>query len=285
MSYRIESATGVLRDVLLCRPVYYEWIATSHAARSSIAAGVEFDRDRAIEQHDSLVEALQDAGVTCHFVSPERGLPDLCWTRDSSQVTPWGPVITRLSNAERQRENDVLQEYYQGLSEAAGPEIRKGNIEGGDIQIIRPGLLAIGHSDNRTSKAAAYEFADWFEEEGWETYLQPVEERYVHLDVTFCMAATGLAIVCPEATGPDLPKWLERHGIRVVPVSLDETDRLACNCLSLGDQRVVLAGQGLEVGNRLEEEGLQVIALDLDMFTLAGGGVHCLTQPLRRDPL
>ena len=285
MSFLIESATGVLRDVLLCRPLHYEWLATSDIARESIAAGIAFNHEKAKAQHAELVAVLTSADIKCHFVDPVPGLADLCWTRDSSQMTPWGPVITCLSSPERQDENRVLREYYESQSIPISKEVSVGNIEGGDIQIIRPGLLAIGYSSSRTSKAAASEFATWFEDEGWEIWLQPVKERFVHLDVTFNMAATDLAIVCEEATGEDLPRWLQQHGIRIIKVGLDEAEQLACNCLSLGNDRVVLAGQGFEVATQLRREGVEVTELDLDMFTLAGGGVHCLTQPLRRDPI
>ena len=285
MNFRIESATGVLREVLLCRPKFYEWLPTSHAARESIAIGIGFDRKLAENQHDSLVSALLGAGVNCRFIEPEPNLPDLCWTRDSSQITPWGPIITDLSAPERSAENDVLRQYYDDQSVPISRSITAGHIEGGDIQIIRPGLLAVGYSEGRSSKAAAGEFAGWFDEQGWDTWLQPVADRFVHLDVTFCMAATNVAIVCNEATGDELPGWLRKHGIHVVSVGMSEAEKLACNCLALGSNRTIIAGHGLDVTADLRQYGIDVTELDLDMFTRAGGAVHCLTQPLRRDAI
>ncbi len=38
------------------------------------------------------------------------------------------------------------------------------------------------------------------------------------------------------------------------------------------------------MNRRLEERGFKVYAPDMSMFTLGGGGVHCLSQSLCRDP-
>jgi N-dimethylarginine dimethylaminohydrolase len=38
------------------------------------------------------------------------------------------------------------------------------------------------------------------------------------------------------------------------------------------------------MNERLRALGYTVYDPDMSQFTLAGGGVHCLAQPLRRDP-
>ena len=35
---------------------------------------------------------------------------------------------------------------------------------------------------------------------------------------------------------------------------------------------------------KMRAAGFEVYDPDMTMFTRAGGGVHCLAQPLRRDP-
>ena len=283
MKIGVDSETGILRDVLLCRPQHYEWLATSDIARESIAHHIKFDRAKALMQHAMLVDALESAGVKCHFIDPVAELPDLCWTRDSSQMTPWGAAITHLSDPTREDENRVLQEYYDSHSIRVCGQRPSNRLEGGDIHIIQPGALAIGYSNNRTTEAGARDFAVRFKTEGWDIHLEHVQDRFVHLDVVFCMAATKLAIVCMDAVSTEFRRFLQKIEIDLVDVSIEEVEKLACNCLALGDNRVILAGQGFATAEKLRAKGLQVIELDLDMFTLAGGGVHCLTQPLRRD--
>ena len=284
MKFGVDSETGVLREVLLCRPEYYEWLATSDIARESIADQKNFDREKALMQHTALVDALQSAGVECHFIEPLAALPDLCWTRDSSQMTPWGAAITHLSDPTRADENRVLHEYYDDHSIPVCLFRPENRLEGGDIHIIQPGALAIGYSDSRTTEAGAQEFSARFKNEGWMVHLEQVRDRFVHLDVIFCMAATNLAIVCMDAVSAEFHHFLKQLDIEAIEVSIEEVDKLASNCLALGNNRIILAGPGFKTAVKLRAKGLQVIELDLDMFTLAGGGVHCLTQPLRRDP-
>jgi N-dimethylarginine dimethylaminohydrolase len=285
VTFGIDSETGVLREVLLCRPQYYEWLATSDIARDSIAHQTKFDREKALKQHATLVDTLESADVKCHFIEPVAGLPDLCWTRDSSQMTPWGAAITHLSDPTRVEENRVLHEYYDNHSIPVCLSRPHNRLEGGDIHIIQPGALAVGYSNNRTNEAGAREFSARFEKEDWDVHLEYVQDRFVHLDVVFCMAATKLAIVCLEAVSAEFRLFLEQFDIETIDVSIEEVDKLACNCLALGDKRVILAGLGFTTADKLRAKGLQVTELDLDMFTLAGGGVHCLTQPLRRDQM
>jgi N-dimethylarginine dimethylaminohydrolase len=45
----------------------------------------------------------------------------------------------------------------------------------------------------------------------------------------------------------------------------------------------VISGNGAkQLNDALRARGLDVIELDLSMFTLGGGGAHCLGQALRR---
>jgi len=285
MSFCIDSETGVLRDVLLCRPEYFEWLATSDIARESISGQKGFSRGLALKQHATLVEALENANVKCHFLEPDDGLPDLCWTRDSSQITPWGAVITKLSDVSRRRENSVLEDYYHQQLQAVCQPHSTDRLEGGDIHIIQPGVLALGHSQNRTTEIGARKFASAFIEQGWKVHFESVGERFVHLDVVFCMVATTIALICLEAVSDEFVEFLESCKIELVDVHMKEVDLLACNCLALGDGKVIMGGKSFRAAEKLRVLGLEVIELDMNMFSLAGGGVHCLTQPLRRDPV
>jgi N-dimethylarginine dimethylaminohydrolase len=46
---------------------------------------------------------------------------------------------------------------------------------------------------------------------------------------------------------------------------------------------VISGGGAKELNAALRARGLEVIEIDLDMFTLGGGGAHCLAQALRRE--
>lgn len=286
MQLGIDSETGVLRSVLLCRPDNYEWIPTNDIARRTLASQRPPAHAAFAAQYDELVAALGEAGVECRYLETDPNLPYQVYTRDSSQMTPWGPAITQLERPQRRGELAAVLAFY---TEAAGGFWRMataGMVEGGDIHIIRPGLLAVGHSGGRTDEAGARQFVGWFKEEGWETRLVAFPEHFLHLDVIFCMVTDGLALACTDVLDDDFVAWLKSHGIRIIPVSYREAMLdMACNVLALGDDRVVSPAHCGRVNEALRAEGVKVIDPDLRLFALGGGSVHCMTMPLARDAL
>lgn len=284
MAWALDSETGILKDVLLCRPDYYRWMALNAVAEATLAGGVAFDLQKAQAQYHEMVDALEQAGVQCHYLEPDAHLHYQVYTRDSSQMTPWGPAITQLYRPQRRGEYAGVIQFYESRGSTIWRYCNKGTIEGGDIHIIRPGLLLIGYSGNRTDQAGAEQFGKWFEAEGWEVRLQPFPEHFLHMDVIFCMAADGLAVACVDVMDDALLRWLGQHQIRLIPVSYRHSMALGCNLLALGGERVISPRHSEHLNGRLRAEGLAVFDPELDLFTQGGGGVHCMTMPLWREP-
>ncbi len=283
MAWSIDSETGILHEVLLCMPHHYDWMPLNAVAEATLSGGLRLDFKAAQAQYGEMVDALQQAGVICHYLEPAAELKYQVYTRDSSQMTPWGPAITQLYKNQRRGEYAAVIQFYQEKGAPIWRYCTAGTIEGGDIHIIRPGLMLIGYSGGRTDEAGAKQFAAWFEAEGWEVRLQPFAEHFLHLDVMFCMAAEDLAVACLEVMDDGLIDWLRSQGIRLVPVHYKEAMQLGCNVLALGGHRVVSPRHNHHMNERLRAEGLAVFDPELDLFTKGGGGVHCMTMPLRRD--
>lgn len=284
MTWSVDSETGVLRDVLLCAPDHYAWQPTNTIATASLDSGRPYDAAQAAAQFGELVDALRQADVACHFLNRlEPHLPYQVYTRDSSQVTPWGPVVTQLFRPQRRGEYASILDFYgrDGFWKMA----TAGSLEGGDIHIIRPGLLLVGASGERTTLDGARQFCGWFEAEGWDVRVQPFAEHFLHLDVLFCMAADGLAVACPDVLPDDLLAWLRDRQIRIVPATYKEVMQMSCNVLALGNDTVISPRHSTALNARLRAEGLTVLDPELDLFAAGGGSVHCMTMPLRRDPL
>jgi N-dimethylarginine dimethylaminohydrolase len=282
LDWTVSSETGVLTDVLLCPPDHYRWLDTNAIAHGSLTAGAPFDHAAAVAQFEGLAELLRREGARPHFLRPEPHLAYQVYTRDSSQTTPWGPALTQLRMPQRRGEYAAVIDFHRdGFWKYASA----GTCEGGDIHIIRPGLLLIGHSEVRTDLAGARQLAGWFEAEGWEARLQPFAEHFLHLDVLFCMARDDLAVCCLEVLGPDFAAWLEAHGISAVEAGYAEVMAMSCNLLSLGGGRVISPAHSLRINAALRERGVAVFDPPLDLFAQGGGSVHCMTMPLRREPL
>ena len=163
--------------------------------------------------------------------------------------------------------------------------VTAGSLEGGDVMIVEPGSVLIGSGETRTQELVARQLAGWFEEDGWEARVQPFPERYVHVDVLVAVLAERLAAVCAEVLPAGAVGWLRDKGFDLIEVSAEQALTLGVNGISLGDERVISSTGAHELNAALRARGIDVIELDLSMFTLGGGGPHCLGQALRRERL
>ncbi len=280
----VNSEYGKLRDVLLCRPDYFRWLPTSSISKATLRSGATFDRQRAMAQHREMVQAYEDAGVTCHFLEPEEALPYQVYARDSNFMTPYGGVVTQMNQWWRRGEYAPVIRFYQNAGIPIFNMVTAASFEGGDFDVIEPGCVLIGYCGERTQEPAARQVAGWMEAEGWEVRLAPIAEHYVHIDLMVCMLAPKLAAVCLDTTEDDVLDWLKAKGIEIVPVSYRDTMALGCNVVALGDDRILSTAASTDLNARLRALGFEVYDPDMSMFTLGGGGVHCMCQPLRRDP-
>lgn len=271
-----------LTDVLLCRPAYLEAVPCCSVTRESLRNGFNTDRTAAAAQHERLREVLGACGVACHDLPPERGMPDLAFTRDVAVATPWGLVALNPALGHRSVEVDHFVNWARTCTGAPVARIRGGRIEGGDVCVARPGLLILGVSGTRTDDAGAEEFAARFVAEGWEVLTCRFDEHFLHLDTIFCMLDERHALACVDVLDDGFLDAVARRGIELLPVSYKDSRRLGCNVLSVDGRRIVAGEATPQVTAMLRRQGYEVFEVDLDEFSACGGGVHCLTMPLVR---
>jgi len=281
----VDSEHGRLLDVLLCRPEHFRWLPTSAISRATLETGRRFDPAAAARQHEELVAAYEQAGVRCHFIEPDPALPYQVFARDSSVMTPWGPVIAQLRQWWRRGEYAPVTRFYEQSGIPIFRMITAAALEGGDVVIVEPGSVLIGCGESRTQEPGARQLAGWFEEGGWEARVEPIPSRYVHVDVLVAILADRLAAVCAEVVSAGLVGWLQEKGFELIVVPAEDAFGLGVNAISLGDGRVLSAAAADSLNAAMEAQGLAVIAPELEMFTLGGGGPHCLGQALRRERL
>lgn len=286
MTWSITSETGVLRDVLLCRPDYYEWIPTNDIARRSLDAGKQANPQTLMAQYAEMESALDTAGVKRHYLEPLEGLPYQIYTRDSSQMTPWGVMLTQMERPQRRGELGPILSFYQSIGCPTWKVASNGNVEGGDIHVIGQNRMVVGYSGGRTEKSGAEQLVSWFRAEGWEAIAVPFAEHFLHLDVIFCMLNQDMAIACTDVLDDEFLAWLDACGIKVIPVSYKEAmHHMACNVLALGNDRIISPNHCKRANEAMRAEGFEVLDPHLDQFATGGGSIHCMTMPLRRDPL
>jgi N-dimethylarginine dimethylaminohydrolase len=283
ISWGVDSEHGRLLDVLLCGPGSFRWRETSAITRATLDAGHVFDSGLAASQHAELVSAYEEAGVRCHFLEPDSALPYQVFTRDSSTMGPNGTVVTQPAQWWRRGEYAPVIRFHQEAGIPIRGMITAGPLEGGDVMIVEPGAVLIGAGGTRTHERAADQLAEWFREDGWEARVQPFPDRYVHIDVIVAVLAEKLAAVCAEVLPAGAVEWLRGKGFDLLGVSEDQAFTLGANAISLGGERVISAAAADELNAMMRARGLEVIEVDLSMFTLGGGGPHCLSQALRRE--
>jgi N-dimethylarginine dimethylaminohydrolase len=281
----VDSEYGRLTDVVVCPPDNFRWLPTSAISRATLDSGRQFDPAAARAQHAELVSAYEGAGVTPHLLEPDPALPYQVFARDSSVMTPWGAFVTQLKQWWRRGEYAAVIRFYTEREVPIWRMATAGAIEGGDVMIVEPGSVVIGNGEERTEHAAAHQLAAWFEAEGWEARVEPIPGVFVHIDVLMAVVAPKLAAVCVELVSSGLVAWLRAKGFEILEVPSDDAFSLGVNAISLGGDRVLTGAGARSLNEQMRARGLELFAPDLEMFTLGGGGAHCLGQALHREPV
>jgi N-dimethylarginine dimethylaminohydrolase len=279
----VDSEHGPLLDVLLCPPDHFQWLPTSAISRATLESGRTFDPEAARRQHAEMVGVYEEAGARVHYLDPDPVLPYQVFARDSSVMTENGAVITRLRQDWRQGEDVPVARFYEERGIPVRARVTAGALEGGDVMIIEPGVAVVGVGEARTQRAGAEQLAAWLRDDGWEVKVEPIPERYVHIDVLVGVLAERLAAVCCEVLAGDFVSWLRDRGFELIEVAADDAFLLGANAISLGRDRVLSGAAAESLNAAMRAMGLAVYDPDLSMFTLGGGGAHCLAQALRRE--
>ncbi|MFN7052526.1 MAG: dimethylarginine dimethylaminohydrolase family protein, partial [Gemmobacter sp.] len=187
--------TDRLTDVLLGSPRFLRHMATSSLSRKHLREN-PCNIQVAQAQHKDLVAAYEHFGVKVHMVEPEPELPMQVYTRDSSVMTPYGAIITAMSQFWRRGENYAAIRNYESLGIPIYDMVTAGTFEGGDFNVIEEGCVLIGCGGARTQEEGARQVASWFEAEGWEVRLAFIDEYYVHIDLMVVPVAPKLTAVC-----------------------------------------------------------------------------------------
>lgn len=280
----IESEYGRLREVALCAPVHFDWAAENAIVAQSLSMGAKADRQAAAAQHREMVAALEEADVACKFLAPDPNLPMQTFTRDSGIMTPWGMLVAQMARPERRGEWAAIVDLAASEAFPIWRKVTAGALEGGDVQVLRPGMVVIGVNEVRTTIAAAKQVAAWFAEEGWEARLVRVPAHFLHLDVLFSVAGAGLAACATDILDEADVAWF-RSCFDLIPIGYRDIMRMSCNITALGDGKVLSCRQNGDLNARLRSHGMTVYDPNLEQFVLEGGASHCLTMPLKRDPV
>jgi N-dimethylarginine dimethylaminohydrolase len=237
-------------------------------------------------QHDALARALRDEGVEVFSLEGvDGGRLKSCYTRDSAIALEGGAVVTRLGPKIRRGEELTVT---RTLAKLGVPILRtihgSGLLEGGSFAWINSRTAVVGRSI-RVNEEGARQLEDVLRTRGVELLRVDLCGYDLHIDGSFVMIDVDKALVRAES----LPFWflekLKELGVRTVETTPDDEDWII-NCLAVRPGRVLMPeGASSQTLDRLAKLHVEVVVVPYDRMALNGGGIHCSTCPLARDPV
>lgn len=248
-------------------------------------------------------------------------LPNLLFTRDSSFWIDDRVAITSLALPARVRETSLTDLIYafhpmfRGVRRAY--ESRTAPVEGGDVLLLAPGVVAVGVGE-RTTPAGAEALARSLFEDGLAHSVSVVpiaqERASMHLDTVCTMVDTDAVVMYPaiqdtlsaftirrEDTGvsirgadPFLEAAAAAMGIgklRLIDTGLDHVTAEreqwddGNNTLAIAPGVVVAYERNVETNARLEASGIEVLRISGSELGSGRGGPRCMSCPVSRERL
>jgi len=288
-NWGINNDYALLSDVLLGVPEYFRWVEAgpliARTLNNAEHTGVKFDLQTAMAQHSEMVAIYEENNIKCHYLDSDPVLHRNFFARDSSAMTPWGALICHMQLKVRRADYVTTIKFYQENNIPIWQYATAGHFEGGDFVILEPGKVLIGYCGERSEKAGAEQVAKFVRAEGWEALTVPISREFVHMDGLVVPLDEKLLVACLDALEPWVVTQLKDWGFSFIDVPYKEAKNLGVNLVALGNNKVLSMKGATELNAKMVALGYDVYDPDMSMFTLGGGGVHCLCQALCREQL
>ncbi len=249
-------------------------------------------------------------------------LPNLLFTRDSSFWIGPRVAITSLALPARVRETSLTDVIYahhpRFLGVRRAYESRSAPVEGGDVLLLAPGVVAVGVGERTTPAGAEALARSLFDDDLAHTVLAvPIaqERAQMHLDTVCTMVDVDAVVMYPNVVDTLAAFTIRRNGeggvqieearpflsaaadamgidrLRVIPTGLDpvvaEREQWddGNNTLALAPGVVVAYERNTETNARLEDAGIEVLRIAASELGTGRGGPRCMSCPAARDPI
>ena len=248
-------------------------------------------------------------------------LPNLLFTRDSSFWIGPRVAITSLALPARMRETSLTDLIYahhpRFLGVRRAYESHTAPVEGGDVLLLSPGVVAVGVGERTTPAGAEALARSLFDDGLAHTVLAvPIAQSraQMHLDTVCTMVDVDAVVMYPAISdslsaftikrtpdgvtihdeAPFVTAAAEAMGIerlRVIDTGLDpvtaEREQWddGNNTLALAPGVVVAYERNTETNARLQDSGIEVLPIAASELGTGRGGPRCMSCPVARDPL
>ena len=294
----LSNDVGQIRTVLMHRPgVEMEIVDPSKRIESigsygDLAEHWYFQSEDAPDvptmqaQHDAFVAALERRGVEVVY---QQGVGDrhlkAVYTRDPLIMVKGGAIVNRMGTRIRRGEERVTS---QTLAALGVPILRtlsgSAVMEGGSFAWLNDANAVIG-TGVRVNREGAKQVGEVLASQGVTLHVIDLVGYDIHIDVGFLMIDTDLAMVSPmnlPYAFLELLKELKIDTIELTP----RDDGWINNGLAVAPRDLLIPeGASDQTLAELDRRGVKVEVIPFDKVHLNGGGLHCSTTPLYRDPV
>jgi N-dimethylarginine dimethylaminohydrolase len=244
------------------------------------------DIPRMQAQHAGFVARLQAEGIDVHFLDGDAGIRlKQTYTRDPVIMVKGGAIVCRMGARIRRGEELAVT---RTLARIGVPILRTvsgtGVMEGGSFAWLDARTCAIGVGV-RVNREGAAQVGEVLARQGVELLIVELPGYDIHLDVSFLMVDRDLALLDPQGLPFGFLQELAARGIRYIEIDPSD-DPWIVNSLAIAPGKVIMAeGASNRTLDRLAAAGVSWITQPYDAMHKNGGGLHCSTTPLRRDPV
>jgi N-dimethylarginine dimethylaminohydrolase len=282
----VGSEIGRLRAVLLRRPGPELDAVTDFDAMQMRS---DLNPDLVRTQHDALADSYREHGVVVHYV--ERGRidkPNAMFVRDLLLMTPEGAIVTRPASTVRAGEERLVAEALGRLGVPVLMSVHgAGTFEGADVIWIDETLCFLAEG-LRTNEEGADQVERMLREIGVRDVVRVgLPHGAMHLDGLLAIVDRDLAVVWPRRTPHKVVMTLRKRGFRLLEVEdeREAQDSLPMNFVALAPGETLMPAGGERLRAAYETAGVRCHTVEIGECIKAGGGIHCMTGFLRREPI
>ena len=297
-AWGIDNDVGRMRAVLVHRPGEEMKVVDPSKRIDAIGsfgdekAGWYFQSDHVPplaemqSQHDGLVAALRAEGVEIYEVEGvSGGRLKSCYTRDPFIMVKGGAIICRMGARIRRGEELAIT---RTLARIGVPILRtlsgEALMEGGSFAWINSKTCVIG-CGVRVNYEGAAQVGEVLKRQGVELIVVDLAGYELHIDGAFQMIDKDLAILDPTQLPYSFLQRLKALGVRTVETEPAD-DRWIINSLAVAPGRIIMPeGASNRTLDALAKQGVTWKTIPYRQMQLNGGGIHCSTTPLIRDPV
>ncbi|WP_367948343.1 dimethylargininase [Rathayibacter sp. VKM Ac-2835] len=229
---------------------------------------VPVDREKAQQQWEAYVDALEEAGWETVEVAPALAMPDSVFLEDALLVVDGHAVLTRPGAASRRGEVEGAEEAARALDLVVHRIEAPGTLEGGDV--LRVGSTVYVGRGGRTNADGIAQLR---------ALLRPLGLAVVAVPLTRVLHLKSAVTALPDGTVIGWEAVVDEP--RLFPSFLPMPEEGGAHVVVLAPDTLLMAASAPRSAELLRDLGYRVVSVDVSEFEKLEGCVTCLSVRVR----